>query len=337
MTQSRDSRDALWLTEDDVRACLTLNEAIEALSVGIRLEPLGEAANLEKVLATWGTTSSMHALGSLMNKRGYVGFKTWANTPNGAAAVFSLFDAENGALCAVMEAALLGQLRTAGISGVATKVMADPAADQLSLIGTGVQALMQAAAIASTRKLTLVRVFSPTAEHRRAFVARARALLDIEVQDCPSVEACTEGAAIVTLITRAKVPFLSADHLACGAHINAAGAILPANAELCPDVLERAAIIAVDSLANARKGSRELAQFCEADPTRWEQVTTLGKLMVENRRARAPDALTVFKPMGMGLSDLAVAIPIYEKALAEGRGVKLPSGMRGPPAWTMAA
>ena len=97
--------------------------------------------------------------------------------------MFSLFDARTGFLRAVIEARALGMLRTAAISGVATRALAPQDASRAALIGTGPQAVTQLAALAEVRELRRVR--SPTAEKRRAFVAAASARYAFEIEESP--------------------------------------------------------------------------------------------------------------------------------------------------------
>lgn len=337
MSNSIPSRpQALWLTEQDVGDALNLNEAIAALDQGLRLEAGGNARNLDKVLATWEPASSMHALGSSMPGRGFAGFKTWANTPGGAAAVFSLFDTENGRLLALIEAGLLGALRTAAISGLATRLLADPEANEMVILGTGRQAMMQVAAIAATRKLSRLRVWSRTPENGSAFAAQARKIFSFTVEEAHSVEAALEGMPIVTLMTRATEPFVDASMFAHGAHVNAAGAILPANAEVQSDTFDRADLVVVDSISNAQRSSREMRGAFGTNVENWAGVKTLGELLVDGAGRPTDVDLTVFKPMGMGLSDLSVAIAVYERSIETGRGLRLPAAHMPAPRWTVA-
>jgi ornithine cyclodeaminase len=159
-------RPLIWITEAEVVELVDLEEAIDALEHGLALEGAGEAKNVAKALGTWGDGSSMHSLGSMFPQAGFVGFKSWANTKRGATAVFSLFDANNGALLAIIEAGALGQLRTSAISGVATRWLARADAADMALIGTGVQAMTQIASVAAVRPLKRLRVFGPTEEKR---------------------------------------------------------------------------------------------------------------------------------------------------------------------------
>ena len=193
---------------------------------------------------------------------------------------------------------------------------------------------MQIAAIGAVLPLKRVRVFSPTPEKRQTFIGRARDMFEYEIVEAQSVEEAVDGSALITLITRAKEPFLSASMIAKGAHINAPGAILPAFAELNQDVFDRASLVAVDSKTNAAKSSRELIEQFGKDVSKWDKVRTLGECLNEGLRRPADADLTVFKSMGMGLSDLTVAVLAYERACKANVGTELPLGNRAQPRWT---
>jgi len=317
-----------YLSEQDVVSVLDMPRAIDALQDTLAAQGRNEARNLPKSLATWGDGSSMHALGSVMTAGGYAGFKTWVHTKQGGGSVFSLFDANAGTLLAIIEARALGMLRTAAISGVATRTLAPPRAGTAALVGTGPQALTQLAALAAVRELRSVRVYSPTPEKRRAFVERVAPKYPFEVVAADSLPQALEGAEIVTLITRAAEPFVSAADLAACRHLNAVGAILPAKAEFAQDVFERADAVVVDDLENARRGSRELRERYGADGAPWQGVTVLSELLAAGAARPADARLTIFKGMGMGLSDLAMARVVYETACARGLGHALPRQTR---------
>ncbi|SLN13147.1 ornithine cyclodeaminase family protein [Oceanibacterium hippocampi] len=326
----------IWLNEAEIAELVDLDDAIEALETGLALEARERAYNVPKALGVWGDGSSMHALGSMFPKDGYVGFKTWANTKRGATAVFNLFDADNGRLLAAMEAAVLGQLRTSGISGVATRRMAAEDADTMALIGTGAQAITQVAAVNAVRPLKCLKVFSPTAEKRQAFVARAREAFPFAIEEAGSVEACVADQPIVTTITRSSDPFLTADMLARGTHLNAVGAILPQKAEFTQDVFDRADLVIVDNLPNAKLASSEFIDRFEKGPGDWQKVRTLSAAIVEGLTRPATADLSIFKAMGMGISDLCIAKAAYERAVKQRLGLKIPSPVRVAPQWRRA-
>ena len=314
---------AVYLTEADVAELVTIEDAMAALEEVLPQEPSGDAVNVAKTLSNWEPSSSAHAVGAYSRKEKLVLFKTWVNTPRGATAAVTMFSYDDGSLAAVMEATTLGALRTAGISGLATKWLSDGDADELAVLGTGRQALAQVAAIAAVRPLARVRMFSPNAERRRAFVARASDTVGCEIQECANVDECLADAPIVSLLTRAREPIVSLAQLSEGAHINALGAVLPANAELEADVLRAAELVVVDSVTNVRLTSREFHEGYGEDPKRWAAVRSLGELVASGKGRQGNERLTLFKSAGMGLSDLAVAVRAYRAARDRGAGVSL--------------
>lgn len=328
----------LWLTESDIVSLVDLNDAVDALERGLRRQGEGQSLNVAKALGGWGDGSSMHSLGSAFPEFGYVGFKNWVNTKRGATALFVMFDANDGSLVAVMEAVALGQLRTSAISGVATRWLATEQADDMALIGTGAQSITQVAAIAAVRALRRLRVFSPTAERRQAFVSQLRGVFPFTIDEHASVEAAVRGASIVTLVTRAREPFLASSMLAHGAHVNAVGAILPQNAEFSQDVFERAGMVVVDDLPNVQKASRELIEhYGKNRQDDWSSIRSLSDIIAKGTRRPSGCDLTLFKAMGMGISDLSMAVLALERARQRGIGREIPHPHRAVPTWRASA
>ena len=324
----------LWITEAEVVAALHLGEAIDALERGLRLEAQGRAQTLAKTHATWGGSHTLHAIGAVVegasiDGAGVVGTKSWAHTAGGATPLLLLWGADDGRLLAVIEAFALGQMRTGGISGVATRWLAPKGANELAVIGTGKQAVTQVAAVAAVRPLCRIRVFSPTPENRRAFVARLETLLpEIAIREAASVEAAVDGAPIVTLVTRARRPFLSAGMLGRGTHLNAVGAITPEREEFAQDVFDRVATVAVDNVGSVQALSAEFRRRFAED---WSAVRPLSALVDGEIRRPADADLTLFKAMGMGLSDLALGIEILARVRQSGGGRPIPHPQRVAP------
>jgi ornithine cyclodeaminase len=121
--------------------------------------------------------------------------------------------------------------------------------------------------------------------------------------------------------------------LARGAHLNAVGAILPANAEFTQEVFDRTNVIAVDDLPNARRASRELIERFGTDDAAWAAVKPLGELIARGASRPGGTDVTIFKSMGMGISDLSVAMLVLERAREQGTGQSIPHPKRAVPRW----
>ena len=317
----------LWLSELDVLELMDMGNAISALKQGLLLEAHGQALNMTKTHISWGQGSTLHAIGAVFPNTGFAGTKTWAHTSEGAKPLLVLFDSNTGSLRAVIEAFALGQLRTGAISGIATERLASEEADEFAIIGTGKQAMMQVCAVLAVRHIRRIRVFGRNQERRAQFTARVQKEFGVEAVSEKTIKAAVKDAAIITLVTRAKEPILDASMIAPGTHINAVGAIVPGGFELASNVLERADVVAVDCISQARKLSSELIEFCREEEVRWAAVRSLADIM-ESGNLRSPNSdITIFKSLGMGISDLSLAIEIYEKAVKVGRGRDLGSLM----------
>jgi alanine dehydrogenase len=315
----------LWISEADVVSLMDMKSAIVALKHGLHLEAGGQALNMIKTHISWGKGSTLHAIGAVFSDAGFAGTKTWAHTSAGAKPLLILFDSNTGALLAVMEAFTLGKLRTGGVSGLATEQLGSPDACEFAIIGTGKQAMMQVLGVLTAREIKKVHVFGRNKERRDQFAARVQKECGVETIPENTIADAVRSASIITVVTRATEPILEASMIAPGTHINAVGAIVPGRFELAESVLERADMIVVDSVSQARELSSELIGFYDEDEAGWAKVVSLSAI-VESGEKRSRNAdLTIFKSLGMGISDLSLAVEIYQKALTRGMGQSLAS------------
>jgi len=322
----------LWISEAEVVAMMDMGEAIVALEKGLLTEARGDAKNMVKTHVGWGDGSSLHAIGAVFAKERFAGAKTWAHTKGGATPLLILFDSETGALKAIIEAFAFGQLRTASASGVATNLLAAKDADDFAIIGTGRQAITQVAAVVAVRPIKRIRVFGPNEGRRERFASQVKEEFDIEVVASRSVAEAVEDATIITVATRATEPIISAEMIARGAHINAIGAIVPSRAEIARDVLERCDRMVVDSVPQAQQLARELMDFFgAANQESWQRVRSLADLVVARETRDSKEDVTLFKSLGMGISDLALGMELYRKARSEGFGREFAHPQRATP------
>jgi alanine dehydrogenase len=310
----------LWISEADVVSLMNMGEAINTLERGLLAEASGDAQNMVKTHVVWGDGATLHAIGAVFAKDGFVGTKTWAHTKGGATPLLILFDSDDGSLRSVIEAFALGQMRTGAATGVATRWLAAAGADELAIIGVGKQAITQVAAVVAVRPIKRIRVFGRDEDRRAKFAARVKEEFGIEVVDAGRIAEAVAGAPIIITVTRATEPILYSEMVCSGAHINAVGAITPERAEIACDVLERCDRVVVDTIPSAQKLSRELIEYFGAEISGWEPVESLASVVAAGQPRAAGDDLTMFKSLGMGIADLAVGIEVYQRAARHGLG-----------------
>jgi len=234
----------------------------------------------------------------------------------------ALFDAETGVLVAILNGAVVTEIRTAAVSAVATDVLARPGDVYLAIIGAGVQARAHLVAIASVRPLRQVTVWNRNASGGQAFVAWAAARGYGDLQACGTVREAVAGADVICTVTSSREPLLDANWIAAGAHINAVGAFEPEARELHTNVVTNARVV-VDSREEAAKAAGDLLIPIEEGKLKSVlDFPELGELLTGAREGRATaEELTVFKSLGMALQDVAAAAYVVSVARQRGLGI----------------
>lgn len=317
----------LYLTEDEVGRLATMDLALAAVEAGFRKLGLDEAENVPRRRCQTDAVM-LHVLPAAAKTLGVVGFKAYTVTKAGARFHVTLYDAKTGEMTALLEADVLGQFRTGAASGVATKKLARPDARTLGCLGTGKQARTQVLAVCRVRPITAVKVFGRDADRRAAFAAQLAAETGVAVEPVGSAEEAVRGQDVVVTATTAREPVLFGDWLADGCHVNLAGSNYLAKAEADVEVFRRAGLIAVDSKEQARLEAGDFVAAMNAGVFGWADVVELAPLLVGKYPGRKEAAdVTVFKSLGLGIEDIALAARVVELARQQGVGRDLfPAG-----------
>ncbi len=310
----------LHLTEDDVRAVLTMDLALPAVESSFRKLALDEAVNAPRQRCQTDT-AMLHVLLAAAKTLGALGLKVYTTGRFPAQFKLYLFDPKAGGLTAIVEADYLGQVRTGAASGAATKKLARADARTVGLIGLGKQARTQLEAVCKVRAISEVKVFGRDPAKRAAFAAEMSAVCGVEVRPVESAKEAVEGSDIVITATSSREPVLLGEWLAPGSHVNLMGSNFLASAEADIEVFRRAAIITIDSKEQGRTECGDFVAAMGENVFGWPDVKEFAHILVNRYPGRtAPEAITVFKSLGLGIQDIAVGAKVVELAKAKGLG-----------------
>jgi alanine dehydrogenase len=304
----------LYLTEADVEALLTPEDAVEAIEACFGRMAAGAVENRPRYrLRLDGGALAVMAAADL--ELGYAGAKVYAGFGEGARFAVLLFRADSPELIAVLEADKLGQLRTGAASGVAARHLAASGASSLGVIGCGWQAESQVACIrAALPQLERVVAYCRTEERLRAF-CDARGAEPGESHQDPA--ACD----VVVTATTSPDPVLRGEWLRAGALVCAVGANDGRRRELDNVVLERAGFVCCDSRDDAMLESADLREPVDSGVLDWLEVHELQEVVAGEVTGRQSDEdIVVFKSNGLAAWDVAVAAAAVERARAAGAG-----------------
>lgn len=321
--------DTLVLSGDDVRAVLPMADCMEAVSAALLAMQRGEV------------TQPLRSMMPLREGRGILGVMPaeMAEPPVSGIKVISvvhgnhergldshqgtvtLFAAEDGQPLAILDAASITAIRTAAASGVATRALANPDADDLALLGTGVQAISHLDAMRVARPLRRIRVWSRTPAHAERFAAEQAVRTGLEVRACASVEEAVDGASLMCTVTAAQEPIVAGRWLAPGCHVNAVGACTPKTREVDGEAVARATVYTDCRVSAEHEAGDLMLAIAEGrigtDHLRGE----IGDVLAGTLPGRSsPDEITLYESLGIGIFDLAAGHLAMTRARAAGRG-----------------
>ena len=310
----------LHLTEADVGRLVTIDLALEAVAAAFRKLGCDEAENLPRRRCQTDQVV-LHVLPAAAKTLGAIGFKAYTTSKQGARFHVTLFDSKTGAMTAILEADLLGQFRTGAASGIATKKLARTDSSNVGCIGSGKQARTQILAVCKVRKIKQVKAYSPDPERCRKFAEAMSAEAGVEVVAASTAEEAVRGMDIVITATNAREPVLKGEWLADGAHLNLVGSNFLTKAEADVEVFRRATLVTVDSKEQARLEAGDFVAAMNAGVLQWSDVLEFAPVLVGRYPGReTPEAITVFKSLGLGIEDVALAVKLVELAKMQGMG-----------------
>jgi ornithine cyclodeaminase/alanine dehydrogenase-like protein (mu-crystallin family) len=319
----------LLLTESDVREVLSMRDLIDAMeaalvafSAGRVNQPLRTVLEVGEQRAFFGVMPAYvpdsPALGTklvtVFGRNAALGLPTHLAT-------IVLLHPETGELLALIDGRFITEARTAAVSAVATKLLANPDAGTLALLGTGVQARSHLEAIACVRPLRDVRVWSPTASHRAAFVRDVEPPRGGRLLEARSAEEAVFGADLIVLATSSRDPVIRSAWVTAGAHVCAVGACRPDQREMEGALLGRARVF-VDSRTAALAEAGDIVLAIAERAFLPDRIAgEIGEVAAGRVTGREHAAqVTVFKSLGMAVEDVAAAHLAYGRASAHGLG-----------------
>ena len=315
----------LHINEAELRAVLTLPQALEAVEEISRKQSTGEVVVHPRRRFELPGGGFFHYMAAADYSAGYVAMKQYTYVRGKLQFLVPLYEMATGDLLAQIEADYMGQLRTGAASGVATKYLARKDSRIAAIIGTGGQARTQLEAVALVRKLESARAYGRDSVKRQKFCTEMSERIGIPVHPCSSAAEAVRGADIISTATTASQPVVRGADLSPGVHINAIGANHAHKRELDDEAVASADVIVVDSVEQSRQEAGDLIIAFHGDEICWTGVKKLSEIVAGKASGRTSDSeVTLFKSNGIASWDLAVAMHVYAKAKEKGLGRELP-------------
>ena len=222
-----------------------------------------------------------------------------------------LFSQETGALARVLlDEGHLTDARTAAAGALASRTMAPPEVKRVGILGTGVQARLQAKHHARVFPDAEFLIWGRDSDKRTACAAdlAGTGLLAAPAEDVALI--CNECNVIVTT-PAAKESILCSEWVHRGTHVTAVGSDTPEKQEVEAALLSRADHVVCDSLEQCRLRG-EVSQALRSGSINEDVVVELGAVLKgdESGRTSAED-VTICDLTGVAVQDLRIAEAVH--------------------------
>ncbi len=235
-----------------------------------------------------------------------------------------LHETQTGRPLAVVHAGAVTAIRTAAVSALAARILSNPKASRLALLGSGTQARTHLEAMRAIRPIAHASVWSRTPDHARAFARDESARHGIPVEVARSPRDAIAGCDIVCTLTAATAPVLEGAWLEPGMHVSAVGSSVPPFRELDAETVKRARLFVDNRDCVLNEADDLRVPIADGVITAKHILADLGELVTAEVQGRtSPGDVTLFKSVGMAVEDVAAARELYARALTRGRGTRV--------------
>jgi ornithine cyclodeaminase/alanine dehydrogenase-like protein (mu-crystallin family) len=296
--------------------CIPLmRESMTALSQGRTRQSLRAIVSLEDQGKLFGSMP-----GAMLGEGATFGAKLVSVFPGNFAkgkmshqGLVVLFDSDDGAPVAVLEAGELTAIRTAAASAAATDALARADATRLAVLGYGEQAWRHVHAIKEIRPIEAVRIWGRSPERARRFAVRLGEA-GIAGEPAETAAAAVADADIVCTVSAAAEPILLDADVRDGTHINAVGSSYAGPCEIDPALVARARYFADHKAGVLAQGAEYLRARDAGLIDESHVLGEIGEIFAGTLSGRLSQTdVTVYKSLGSIVQDLAAARHIVER------------------------
>ncbi len=231
----------------------------------------------------------------------------------------TLYDGTSGEVIAIMNATPITAIRTAAVSGVATRALARDDVRELAVVGAGHQAHPHIAAMLEARPFERIRIASRSYESAERLASEWPIATAVE-----TAEEAVHDAEVVCTVTSSAEPVVLGKWLRPGAHVNAVGACFPHMRELDSAAVAGASLF-VDRRESAENEAGDyLIPLREGAIAEGHIRAELGEVLAGTAPGRtSDDEITIFESLGLAVEDLAAAEYLERRAVESGAGATI--------------
>ncbi len=212
----------------------------------------------------------------------------------------------------LLEEGVLTNHRTAAAGAVAAQYLQPASVTRIGIVGTGVQARLQALYLKQVNPCRAVTLWGRTKGAAEA-AAVDIAAFGFEVRIAETVEELCDDCRLIVTTTPSGTPLLDAGMIRPGTHITAMGSDTPDKQEISADVIRMADLVVADSLDQCQSRG-EISRALKAGAITVQEVSELGDIVANRKPGRRRDTdITVADLTGVAVQDIVIAKAVMQQ------------------------
>jgi len=225
--------------------------------------------------------------------------------------LMQLFNLHTGQLQAILlDEGLLTDIRTAVAGAICAKYLAPEGIKEVGMIGTGIQARLQAQYLHKMLKIKNITVYGRSQEnvnnYKKEMINKG---FNVTVVD--SVKAVCEKCQLIVTTTPSKIPLINAQWVKPGTHITAVGSDTPDKQELSTELLAKADIVVADSIVQCKLRG-EIHHALNSKALSIDNVIELGTIINDHLNLKNDNQISIADLTGLAVQDLMIAKAVLE-------------------------
>ena len=221
-----------------------------------------------------------------------------------------LFSQKTGALeCVLHDEAYLTDIRTAVAGAITAKYLAPKNLSAIGIIGTGVQARLQALYLKDITPCRDIIVWGRD-ENKAALYKQDMEQHGFKVRIAETVSDVMAEANLIVTTTTAKYPLIKATDIRPGVHITAVGSDTADKQEVEAEILAMADILVADSIEQCMERG-EIFQALKAKKIEASKAVELGQVIADKAGRTRDDQITIADLTGVAVQDIKIAEAVY--------------------------
>ena len=322
----------LYLSNDDIKYLLDLEVAIGIVKAALQDHSAGRVSwSVPEDLAVkpeagwqyWVTGCSVSAAAGFRLRaiKPAGGSRDPSKPPQGPRRILILSDNDGGEITAIMDEDWCHSVRTGAAATVACQSLSREGGSVMAMLGVGDTARATVPVMARAFKLQEVRVLSRRPETRETFAREVSEQLGLKIIPCDTAPQALDGADLVVSATTTPAPFIKPEWITEGAFVYSIGK----HQELESAGYKSMDKFVVDSWAQCKKKSDIDRMLSEGFLTQNDVYAEIPDILSGKVAGRENNEERIFmRAIGLVNQDISLAAWLYQKAIEEGAGTRLP-------------